>query len=60
VFSWKGSLVLHQDRKHKNVDSFCCPVEDCVKTFSYKHVLQSHLKRVHKLDSVGVGGGGGL
>jgi hypothetical protein len=52
VFSWKGSLALHQDRIHKMPDSYQCPVEDCYKNFSYKHVLQQHLRRVHKLDSV--------
>jgi len=52
VFSWKGSLALHQDRIHKMPDSYQCPVEDCYKTFSYKHVLQQHLRRVHKLDSI--------
>jgi hypothetical protein len=50
VFSWKGSLSLHKERIHKTPDSYPCPVEDCRKSFSYKHVLQQHLKRVHKMD----------
>lgn len=59
MFSWKGSLALHKERIHKQPDSYPCPVADCAKNFSYKHVLQQHLRRVHKLDPATVIGAAG-
>ena len=47
VFTSKGSLNLHVERKHNNPRAFTCPVETCGRQFSYKHVLQTHVERIH-------------
>ena len=49
VFTSKGGLNLHMERKHERPGSFVCPKEECQRQFSYKHVLQTHMERVHGL-----------
>jgi len=49
VFTSKGSLKLHLQRKHDTPGLFTCPVETCARQFSYKHVLQTHIERVHHM-----------
>lgn len=49
VFTSKGSLNLHIERKHEKPGQFQCPVESCARQFSYKHVLQTHVERTHHM-----------
>jgi hypothetical protein len=49
MFTSKGSLNLHIERKHERPFAFICPVATCARQFSYKHVLQTHVERVHKI-----------
>lgn len=49
VFTSKGSLKLHLQRKHDTPGLFVCPIESCGRQFSYKHVLQTHIERVHHM-----------
>jgi hypothetical protein len=49
VFTSKGSLNLHIERKHERPGAFVCPVETCARQFSYKHVLQTHVERIHHI-----------
>jgi len=49
VFTSKGSLKLHLQRKHDTPGLFACPIESCGRQFSYKHVLQTHIERVHHM-----------
>lgn len=49
VFTSKGSLKLHLQRKHDTPGLFSCPIDSCGRQFSYKHVLATHIERVHHL-----------
>jgi hypothetical protein len=47
TFTEKSNLLFHRRAIHTDRDAFICPVIECQKSFSYKHVRNRHLNTVH-------------
>jgi len=50
----KKALTVHRNVAHLGQRNFTCSVEDCHKSYGYKHLLQRHIAKIHQCPENGM------